>query len=100
MAIDTANKRRSVLSCSPFNVFFPISDGAITAPDRRQLLGLYRFGDILLPDKIPFNGLFKEYHVADNKFLVGGVDLWWKHNNLIDVNGIVYILRDNVFILV
>jgi hypothetical protein len=40
VAIDTRDKRASLL----FGVF-PLADGSTDEPDRRHLLGLYRFGD-------------------------------------------------------
>ena len=41
MAIDTENKRRSMMSL-PWDIIFPVPDGSITTADKRHLLGLYR----------------------------------------------------------
>lgn len=42
MAVDTRNKRASCISFGlPFGRVFPSADGAITAPDRKQMVGSY-----------------------------------------------------------
>jgi lysophospholipase L1-like esterase len=53
-----------------------------------------------LPVRIHLNDLWGSYHIADNKFTVNSVDLWWDNNNLVDFSGIIYILRNNVMVLV
>ena len=42
MAVDTRNKRASCISFGfPFGRVFPSADGAIAAPDRKQMAGSY-----------------------------------------------------------
>lgn len=51
MAVDTANKRRSVFGLDgDFLLIYPLPDGSLTSvADRRHLLGLYRFEEVVPP---------------------------------------------------
>lgn len=51
MAIDTRNKRASALGrrLRPL-LNLPTPDGTISAPDRRQVVGLYRFADATITE--------------------------------------------------